>query len=76
MTTTATLARLLTLGQVADRLRAQLWQVQRVIDRGLVPDPPRLGRNRVVCVEDLPAYRTALAVAGFLKGEEAGPAAR
>lgn len=73
--TTATLSRVLTLGQVADRLRAQLWQVQRVVDRKLVPEPARVGRNRVVLDDDLPAYRMALVVAGFLKGEAGAPAA-
>ena len=51
-------------------------QVQRVVGRKLVPEPGRVGRNRVVLDEDLPAYRTALIVAGFLKGDEAEPTAR
>jgi hypothetical protein len=60
--------KLLTLGDVAQRLGCQLWQVARVIDRGLYPQPARIGCYRVLSVDDLPAMRAALVRAGFLKG--------
>lgn len=51
--------RMLTLGEVADRLGCQLWHVQRVFDHGLMPDR-RLGRTRYVYEDELPAVRQAL----------------
>jgi hypothetical protein len=69
--TTATLTdNLLTLGDVAQRLGCQLWQVARVIDRGLFPQPARVGCYRVLSLDDLPAMRAALIKAGFLKEGE------
>jgi hypothetical protein len=58
----------LTLGQVAEQLGCQLWQVQRVVDCGLVPPPIRLGRLRGVPRGQLGEYRRALKEQGFLKG--------
>jgi hypothetical protein len=63
---TAATNRLLTLGQAADRLEVQLWMAQRVIDRRLVPAPPKVGRNRVLTEADWPALRSALTIAGYL----------
>jgi hypothetical protein len=56
----------LTLGQIANRLGCQLWHVQRVFDRGLVNEAPRVGRQRVVYPDQIPAVRQALTDAGFL----------
>ncbi len=66
---TAAAKRLLTLGQCASRLECQLWQIQRIVDRGMVPEPPRVGKYRVFAESDLPALRSALAKAGFLPPE-------
>jgi hypothetical protein len=66
MATMAPTTGYLTLGQAAAALHAQLWQVQRVIDRRLFPPPQRIGRLRVVGQDDLPALRVALQRAGFL----------
>jgi hypothetical protein len=67
-TATATEAarRLLTLGQVARRCGVDLWQVQRLVDSGRLPEPPRVGKYRVFAESDVPAIRAALSKAGFL----------
>jgi hypothetical protein len=60
-------ADLLTLGQAADELRTQTWKLQRLYVRGLLPEPKRVGRNRVIRPDELPAIACALAAAGYLK---------
>jgi predicted DNA-binding transcriptional regulator AlpA len=57
----------LTLGQVAERLGCQSWQVLRLFQRGLLPEPPRIGINRVVHRDRIPEIKAALEKAGFLK---------
>jgi hypothetical protein len=50
----------LSTGDVARRLKCQVWQVQRVCERGLYPEPPRLGGHRLFRKSELPAMRKAL----------------
>jgi hypothetical protein len=57
----------LTLGEVAERLGCQVWRVGRLFDRGLLPEPRRVGKNRVVPEEDLPTVERVLRGAGYLK---------
>jgi hypothetical protein len=59
--------RLLTLGQLATQLRCQLWQIQRLFDRGLLPPARRVGRMRVVDEADIDAVRQALVRAGYTR---------
>ena len=59
--------RLLTPGDVADRLGCQAWKVVRLCRRGVLRPSKLAGRVRVFQEEDLPAIRTALIVAGYLK---------
>jgi hypothetical protein len=40
--------RYLTLGDIARRYGCQVWQVRRVILRGLIPEPARVGAYLVI----------------------------
>jgi hypothetical protein len=62
----------LTPGEVAVCLGVRDWQVLRLFQRGLLPEPPRLGRNRAIPAGDLDRVRQALVAAGYLT--EAAPA--
>lgn len=55
----------LTTGQVADILGLQLWRVQHLFQRGLIPEPKRFGRYRVFSRADLPAIEAAARKAGY-----------
>jgi hypothetical protein len=57
-----------TLGQTATDHRAQLWHVSRLADRGLIPTA-RIGKNRVVRLEDYPLVEAALVEADYIKSE-------
>jgi hypothetical protein len=70
MTATAAAEKLLTLGQAADRLRCQVWIVQRLLDRQLFTRFAYVGRNRVVAEDELDALKAALAAAGYLQAGE------
>jgi hypothetical protein len=56
----------LSLGEVAARFGLDLWKVQRLFRRRLLPAPPRLGPFRVVREEQLPEIGRALVAAGYL----------
>jgi len=43
------------------------WRVQRLCERGLLPEPTRVGRFRVFYASDLPRIEKALRAAGYLK---------
>jgi hypothetical protein len=62
-----TIDRVLTIGEAAERIGAQTWRLQRLIARGLFPEPQRIGRTRVVLEDDLPAIAEAMRQAGYLK---------
>jgi DNA-binding transcriptional MerR regulator len=61
----------LTIGQIAKRFGCPPWAVRRLFERGLLPEPPRVGAYRVVAPEKLPQVETALREAGYLP--EGGP---
>ncbi len=61
----------LTLGVVARRLGCQLWQVRRLFERGILPEPTRVGTYRVVRATDLPVIARALRSVGYLPPEPA-----
>jgi hypothetical protein len=63
----ATVSEYLTLGEAAGRLGTQLWKVQRLFDRGLMPEPRRIGRCRVLLEGDLPELEAALKQAGYIR---------
>lgn len=58
---------LMTLGEVADHFGVQVWRVRRLFDRGLYPEPDRVGQSRVIPAKDLPKVEAALKEAGYLK---------
>jgi hypothetical protein len=61
-----TLEGLMTLGQAAVALGCRDWHLARLFERRLVPEPARVGRQRVFTADDLPPLRQALIEAGYL----------
>jgi DNA-binding transcriptional MerR regulator len=62
------MSELMTIGEAAERLGGvQVWRLRRLYERGILREPPRVGRNRVVSSEDLPRLREALRAAGYLQ---------
>ncbi len=60
----------MTLGDVARHVGCRPWQVRRLYERGLLPEPPRVGPYRVVHPRDLAAVTAALHDAGYLPPAE------
>src|SRR5262249_33730255 len=56
----------LSLGEVAARYGVDLWKVQRLFRRRLLPAPPRVGPFRVIRTDQLPKVEAALVRAGYL----------
>src|SRR5215813_516538 len=56
----------LSLGEIAARYGVDLWKVQRLFRRRLLPDPPRVGPFRVIRTDQLPEVEAALVRAGYL----------
>jgi hypothetical protein len=63
--------KLLTLGQIARRYGCQLWQVRRLYERRLLPEPQRVSTYRVLTEADVPLVEAALRKAGYL-GRQGG----
>jgi hypothetical protein len=59
----------LTMGVIAGRYGVKQWQVRRLFERNLLPEPMRVGAYRVIRIEDLPAVEQALRAAGYIKSE-------
>lgn len=57
----------MTTGEAAKKLGWPVWAIRRVYDRGLLPQPERVGQYRVIPESDLPAVKAALERAGYLK---------
>jgi hypothetical protein len=55
--------------EAARQLRCPVWQIRKIFDRGLLPQPPRLGPYRVILPEDLPRIADALVRAGYRSAE-------
>jgi|GEM_PF-2448743 hypothetical protein len=36
------------LGELAQQLGVQVWQIARLFELGIIPEPPRLSRRRVI----------------------------
>lgn len=64
----------LTFGPAATRLGVQVYHVEKLANRGVIPFN-RAGRFRFVKESDLPKIRKALIEAGYLKDEPATVAA-
>jgi hypothetical protein len=56
----------LSIGEAAARLGVATWQLRRLYERKLLPEPPRIGPFRVLPAGDLPAAEAALRQAGYL----------
>ena len=52
---------------VARQVGCRPWHIRRICEKGLLPEPPRVGRQRAFRPSDLPALRAALAKVGYLK---------
>jgi hypothetical protein len=63
----------LTTHTAAKRCGCEQWQIRRLYELGILPEPPRLGQRRIIHEADLPAIREALAKwrDGRRKGERA-----
>ncbi len=59
----------LLIGDVAEHFGCRAWQVRRLIERGLLPEPQRLGPFRVFFPSDLPRIEQALLATGYV-GQE------
>jgi hypothetical protein len=55
-----------TLGAVAKLYGVRVWQVRRLYERRLLPEPGRVGAYRVVTSDELPKIEAALRAAGYL----------
>jgi hypothetical protein len=62
------------MGAVAKAHWVAPWQVRRLFERHILPEPPRMGCYRVVLPEDMPRVREALRQAGYLPEEDNGHA--
>jgi len=61
------------LGELAGDLGVQAWQIARVFELGLVPEPPRLSRRRVIPRAAIPDIIKALRRRHWLPAD-GGPA--
>ncbi len=59
---------------LADWLGIEEWRVRRVFEARLVPEPPRVGRNRAIPVQMIPLVIEALRTKGWLPEEIAAHA--
>ena len=61
----------LTLGQVAKHFGCRTWHVARVFERGILPEPRRIGILRVVSIDELSIVQAALEQCGYIEPAEA-----
>jgi DNA-binding transcriptional MerR regulator len=57
---------LLTIGTVAQHFDVAAWKVRRLYERGILPEPARVGRYRIIPANDLPRIEAALRKCGYL----------
>jgi hypothetical protein len=58
----------LSLGELADSLGVQSWRIARLFELGVLPEPPRIGRQRAIPKGEVPAVVDALRKRGWLEG--------
>ena len=46
------------------------WKVRRLFELGILPEPAKFGRNRVILPQDVPKVIAALRARGWLPSEE------
>lgn len=66
--------KMMTLGDVARKYGLQTWQVRRLYERRILPEPSRVGSSRAVPETDLPVIEAKLIEYGYLKPEVAAHA--
>jgi hypothetical protein len=72
-----TAKKFLTTAEAARLIGCPEWCVARAFLRGLLPEPERLGRSRLIREDQLPQLHAALVDAGYLREDNAhGPDAR
>lgn len=64
--TTATLAEHF---RAAGHTEAREWMIRRLFERGLLPEPARLGRYRVIPESDVADVERAMRAAGYLRDQ-------
>jgi DNA-binding transcriptional MerR regulator len=57
------------IGEVAEHFGVKTWMVRRVFERGIVPEPRRVGPFRVFQERDFPAIEKALRECGYLRAD-------
>ncbi len=56
-----------TLGALAKQYPGlQVWQIRRLYERGILPEPPRVAGLRIIPLEDVPQTVAALKQTGYL----------
>jgi hypothetical protein len=60
----------LTIGQAAQRLGCQTWQVRELYKRKKLPPAARLGVYRIIHEDELPTIAAALSKAGYVRVEK------
>ena len=60
----------LSLGELGDTLGVQSWRIARLFELGLLPEPPRIGRRRVIPKAMIPEIVDALRARGWLSSGE------
>jgi len=66
----------LSLGELADMLSVQAWRISRLFEQGEIPEPPRVGRNRMIPKTAIPDIVDALRRHGWLPDCQLVEAAR
>lgn len=60
-------SRTMSVTTAARELGCAPWQLRRLFERGLAPDPERIGQYRIIRERDLPRLRRALESAGYVE---------
>jgi hypothetical protein len=56
----------LSLGELGDTLGVQSWRIARLFELGVLPEPPRIGRRRLIPKAMVPGIVDALRDRGWL----------
>ena len=57
------------LGELADSLGVQAWRISRLFELGILPEPPRVSRRRLIPKSMIPEIVDALRERGWLREE-------
>lgn len=66
----------LMIGGVAQRFGLPVRSIRRLFERGLLPEPGRVGPHRIFFEDDLPRIERALLAAGYLRTEQLAGASK